>query len=185
MNDTYLKTLEYLEEWEIDRKVEIAYKLVNWFKNQKNVNPNEAIESINGRIIRFCIEMQQNQHIKFESQPNDYNNEPEIKVQARLTYLGLQYLNEYRLTKSNIDLNQSIKTNIRNQIIIGVITLAAIIVAAIYSVMVYYKDDSENLIMIRKSLQQIGQKLQNSQQLQKEKSMPSKITAKTTFPKNP
>ncbi len=183
MNDSYLKTLEYLEPWEIDRKVEIAHVLCGWFKRQKNADPNESIISINERILRFCKEMQSNGHITFETQPENYTNQPEIKVQARLTYSGLQYLNEYRLTVSNINLNATIRNNFKYQLGLGIITLFAILTTACYSIATYYKVDSPTLKSISTELQR--QSISQEKMLQSQKGIDKSLRTMTkeTSPK--
>jgi len=184
MTDTYLQLLEFLEPWGIDREVEIEAKLYEWFTHQISVDPLEPFDSINARIERFLDVISDNRHItqsriimRVEGKGARW------QVQARLTYLGLQYLNEHRLTISNIHLNDTIKRNSYIQIGIGIVTLIAIGFTTVYSILAYRKGDPTALKKIDTLLLRQVQQSDSNLQLQKERNTLLKIRAKKTLPK--
>jgi len=127
MNDTYLQLLEFLEPWGIDREVMIEVQLYDWFTHQISVDPLEPFDSINARIERFLDVIHENRHItQARNKIRVEGKEDRWEVQVRLTYLGLEYLNQHRLTVSNILLNDTIRFN--NKITWG-IAIAAIVVS--------------------------------------------------------
>jgi hypothetical protein len=125
----------------------------------------------------------------------DSTTEP---TKAILTEDGLEYLHNYRvneiLLETNIssrdtnasikETNDAVKKNITAQIILGIVSVLAIVITAIIAVMAYYKPDSENLILLRKAVQRQDSILQNIQQSQKGIDTSLKIMAKKTLPKN-
>jgi hypothetical protein len=184
MKDTYLQLLEFLEPWGIDREVEIEAQLYEWFTHQLSVDPLEPHDSINARIERFLDVISENKHIFFAKQKIRVEGKEDMwQVQVRLTFLGLQYLNEHRLTVSNINLNHTIKRNSYIQIGIGIVTLVAIGFTTVYSILAYKKDDPIALKKIDTLLQRQVQQLDSIRLLQKERNIYLKIMAKKTLPK--
>jgi len=124
----------------------------------------------------------------------DSTTEP---TRAILTEDGLEYLHNYRVNEilletnissrdTNISIqntNEAVKKNITAQIILGIVSALAIVVTAIIAVMAFYKDDSENLILIRKAMQRQDSILQNIQQSQKGIDTSLKLMAKKTSTK--
>jgi hypothetical protein len=113
-------------------------------------------------------------------------------VKVTITDSGIEYLNNYRLkekltstNQSIIDTNEAVKKNIATQIILGIVSVLAIVITAIIAVMAYYKPDSENLILIRKAMQRQDSILQSIQQSQKERNTFLMKEAKKNSPKKP
>jgi hypothetical protein len=127
---------------------------------------------------------------KGDDQYHYWFNTVEPKVKVQITDIGLEHLQTYRINEilrltnqSTIDTNEALQRNLKYQIIMGIITTIAIALTAIYAVTAYYKDDSENLIAIRKSMQRQEQQSDSILQLQKERNTYLKIMAKKTLPK--
>jgi hypothetical protein len=124
----------------------------------------------------------------------DSTTEP---TKAILTEDGLEYLHNYRvneiLLETNIssrdtnasikDTNESVRKNITAQIILGIVSVLAIVITAIIAVMAYNKGDSENLILIRKAMQRQDSILQSIQLSQKGIDTSLRIMAKKTSQK--
>lgn len=123
----------------------------------------------------------------------DSTTEP---TKAILTEDGLEYLHNYRvneiLLETNIssrdtnasikETNDAVKKNITAQIILGIVSVVAIVITAVIAIMAYYKPDSENLILLRKAMQRQDSILQNIQQSQKGIDTSLRIMAKKTLP---
>ncbi len=153
MDDTYLDILKILQPYGIDREVDVSKDIYELFKNQPKVDPNEAPDNLNARIAHFCDEIHENRHIRLFKKEEPIDGITTWYVSMRLTYLGLQYLNEHRLTVSNINLNEAIRANFKYQLGVGIITLLAILTTACYSIATYYKVDSPTLKSISIELQ--------------------------------
>jgi len=177
MIDDYLKLLQYLEEWGIDRLVEVDHLLYDWFKNQPNVQPDEHIDSIGDRIVHFVDEMHESKHIRLFKEKKNKDGTGPWYVSARLTSGGLEYLNNYRLIQSTLNLNASvvesnriISDNSRSQTtvfrrqtwIIGIVGLFAL-VSMIVSIKTYKLDDKTQQLSTH-----IEQLKKDSLKLQKE-----------------
>jgi len=109
---------------------------------------------------------------------------------ANITKDGLNYLYQHRNNQilletsiSTTKTNRAVQKNITAQIIFGVISTLAILLTAIYAICAYYKSESENLILIRKSMKQQELLLQSMQQSQKGIDTSLKIIAKKTSTK--
>jgi hypothetical protein len=156
MIDDYLKLLEYLEEWGIDRLVEVDHLLYDWFKNQPNVEPNEHLDSIGDRIVHFVDEMHESRHIRLSKKKKNEDGTGPWYVSARLTSGGLEYLNNYRLVQSTLNLNAStiesngvVSGNSRRQttifrrqtLILGIVGVFALVSMTV-SIMTYILDNN-------------------------------------------
>jgi hypothetical protein len=166
--DDYLKLLDYLEEWGIDRLVQVDHLLHEWFKKQPNVDPNEPPDVISDRIAHFVDEMHESKHIRLEKHRQNEDGSGLWEVRARLTSGGLEYLNNYRLVQSNLNLNKStitsnniISANSKRQTwILGVVGFFAL-VSMVVSIMTYRLDNQTKQLSVHiKQLQQDSLKLQ-------------------------
>lgn len=121
----------------------------------------------------------------------------DISIKVVLTPEAQEYLNNERLknilsetnksiqltNKSTVDTNDLVKTNIKVQIGMGIVTFLAIAVTALVAVATYQKDDPPNLILMRKSMQRQEQLLDSIRLLQKKRNTYLKIMAKKNLPK--
>lgn len=109
MEDRYLQILSYLEGRGIDIETLITGLMYDLFSNKEELNqPSDwTTEYV---INRFISVMETNGHVTTFSQ-EDPNNKEKVRVILRLTPDGFKYLNEHRLTQSNIALNQSTISN--------------------------------------------------------------------------
>ncbi|MGN6640798.1 MAG: hypothetical protein ACTHJ8_17940 [Mucilaginibacter sp.] len=113
-----------------------------------------------------------------------------MPVEVMIRPDGQEYLKEERikniLTETSISTkktNDALQQNIKYQIAFGIISTAAIALTAVIAVMAYYKSDSDNLILIRKSMQQQVRVLDSFRLSQKANSTYLTSKAKKTSPK--
>jgi hypothetical protein len=200
-----IKFLEFLEPKEgVVKGINVTTFMMDNFKIPNNEDLNN--DNSNEDAILFLNRLYAKKHIIFDphritelvkwrypSGENNYKHwfntiTPELNV--KISEQGLEYLYNYRtnyiLLETNIsirDTNIAVKKNITAQLIFGIVSVIAIVTTAVIAVMAYYKDDSENLILIRKSMQRQDSILQSIQQSQKGIDTSLKIMAKKTLPK--
>jgi len=203
---TPIKLLEYLEP--IDGEPQAIYIgsfMVKNFTKPKSLNhyakndsepgkmmlldllDNKLIEADRERIMHICNKKWTNpEGLKQYQQWFDT-----YPIEAKITPKGLDKLNRNRLlsllveetNKSTRETTDIVRRNVIAQIILGIVSALAITATAIYAVKAYYKDDPENLILIRKSMQQQEEILKSIQQSQKAIDTSLKTMAKKTLPK--
>lgn len=117
-------------------------------------------------------------------------NTLEPHVYAKIQDLGVNRLHEYRTSEilkitnqSIVDTNKAVRISLYLQIAIGVITMIAIVLTALYAILAYRKEDPKSLIEISKSLQRQEQLLESIQLLEKERNTSLKKGAKKILPK--
>lgn len=180
MNDRYLRILVELESRGIDMEANISDFMYKMFTDQPDLtyDKNIAIESTpDGYIIRMVDTMKSNCHLSLSRKPNPNNPDRQL-IEGRITDSGLEYLNNYRLTQSTLGLNDRLKKNLRNQIIIGILTLSAIAATAYYDGKNYNKSEPISLKRLDTLLQQIVKQSDSTLQLQKERNKYLRIMAK-------
>lgn len=152
MTDTYLKVLQHLEPFGIDREVDISDDLVRWLRGEPVAELEEHIDSLNSRLVHLVDEMSENKHIRLFREPVVVNDENRWHVIVRLTFDGKLYC----ITERQILLDRAIATNSIKQTTIFRWTAAfacgAMIIAALSILRDIHKDNLSQQVKERDSL---------------------------------
>ncbi|MGZ3834647.1 MAG: hypothetical protein ACXVB0_14070, partial [Mucilaginibacter sp.] len=198
--------LEYLEPISGVGKLKNVYPFIIQNFDKPN-DLSEKSDNVNNEAKVFLLQLSNRKLIRFEDNgdidhicnanwTNPIGNKrfqfwfDTLPIKVKLSSEGQEYLRQERvkniLTETNISTkktNDAVQKSIKYQIAFGVISTAAIGLTAIIAVMAYNKGDSENLILIRKSMQQQARILDSIRLSQKESSTYLKIMAKKTSTK--
>jgi len=173
MEDRYIQILAELHARGVNVEQEITDTLYRLYTNQPDLPPNQVWNGVEHDIKDMLNLMLGNKHIKYREMPyraedthGTVTTTPHIY--AEITFDGFNYLDNYRLTKSNIKLNGSLR--FYSGIQTTAIVLAAILAgfSLFVSIKTYARDNNEQSLSIRiERLKQDSIKLQGLLSLKK------------------
>ena len=159
--DRYIQILTALAEKGVEIQTDVSELLYRIFDRPLDVW-DTPWNSVSHEILDFLVAMQKNEHISFIESKIAIDTETfKYDVNARLTFSGLEYLNQHQLTQSNLDLNNAIRQNFIFQKRATLATVCVAFLAALFSFLSYIKPEPK-MAELNANIKSIAAKIERS-----------------------